>query len=112
MRWRTCSRATGRGPPTMKRYDVCQVFCRGIRAKLRCLLIPLARFDDIGLNSDSAESLDLRASSLSDLTMEVRRWWVVARSAKSPDRRQRGESHRRHSPESAGPKFGIKGTRY
>jgi hypothetical protein len=42
----------------MRRYEFCQVFCRGIRAKVRCSLIPFARLGDIKLNSDSAEPLD------------------------------------------------------
>jgi hypothetical protein len=42
----------------MRRYEFCQVFCRGIRAKLRCSLIPFSRLGDIRLNSDSAEPPD------------------------------------------------------
>ena len=42
----------------MRRYEFCQVFCRGIRAKLGCSLIPFSRLGDIRLNSDSAEPPD------------------------------------------------------
>jgi hypothetical protein len=42
----------------MRRYEFCQVFCRGIRAKLRCSLIPFSRLGNIRLNSDSAEPPD------------------------------------------------------
>ena len=42
----------------MWRYEFCQVFCRGIRAKLRCSLIPFSRLGNIRLNSDSAEPPD------------------------------------------------------
>ena len=44
----------------MRRYEFCQVFCRGIRAKLRCSLIPFSRLGDIRLNTDSAEPLDVK----------------------------------------------------
>src|SRR4029077_5537622 len=42
----------------MRGYEFCQVFCRGIRAKLRCSLIPFSRLGNIRLNSDSAEPPD------------------------------------------------------
>jgi len=42
----------------MRRYEFCQVFCRGIRAKLRCSLIPFSRLGNIRLNSDGAEPPD------------------------------------------------------
>jgi hypothetical protein len=49
----------------MWRYEFCQVFCRGIRAKLRCSLIPFARLGNIRLNSDSAEPPDRNGSNVS-----------------------------------------------
>ena len=45
----------GTGLAAMRRYEFCQVFCRGIRAKVRCSLIPFVRLGDIKLDSDSAE---------------------------------------------------------
>jgi hypothetical protein len=48
----------GTGLAAMRRYEFRQVFCRCIRAKLRCSLIPFARLGDIRLNTDSAEPLD------------------------------------------------------